>query len=66
MQDGTELMAYLYYRGHFTQAEESPLPGLIILNLKISPHSGIELLSEIKKHHQGAEWKAWAQPRNAI
>lgn len=50
MQDGTELMDYLYHRGHFTQAEESPLPGLIILGLEMPPHNGIEVLSEIKNH----------------
>lgn len=35
VQDGDELMDYLYHRGRFTPHETSPMPGIILLDLKM-------------------------------
>ena len=48
VQDGDELMDYLYHRGRFTPHETSPMPGIILLDLKMPKKNGLEILSEIK------------------
>jgi CheY-like chemotaxis protein len=48
VKDGIELMDYLYHRGEFASMAEKPLPGLILLDLKMPRKDGIEALRDIK------------------
>ena len=46
--DGDELLDYLYRRGRFSNPEDSPRPGLILLDLNMPKKDGREALKEIK------------------
>jgi CheY-like chemotaxis protein len=46
--DGEELLDYLYHRGKFSNPENSPRPGLILLDLNMPKKDGREALAEIK------------------
>jgi CheY-like chemotaxis protein len=48
VEDGEELMDYLHRRGRFSDAADSPRPGLILLDLNMPRKDGREALSEIK------------------
>jgi CheY-like chemotaxis protein len=48
VEDGVELMDYLNRRNKFIQPENSPRPGLIILDLNMPRKDGREALREIK------------------
>jgi len=48
VEDGEELMDYLYHRGKYTDHATSPLPGLILLDLNMPRKDGREALREIK------------------
>ena len=48
VEDGEELMDYLYHRGKYADASQFPLPGLILLDLNIPRKDGREALAEIK------------------
>jgi len=48
VQDGEELMDYLYRRGQYTEQSSSPRPGLILLDLNMPRKDGREALKEIK------------------
>jgi CheY-like chemotaxis protein len=48
VEDGEELMDYLYRRGEYSDPESSPRPGLILLDLNMPRKSGREALEEIK------------------
>lgn len=48
VQDGEELMDYLYQRGKYTQIGSSPRPGVILLDLNMPRKDGREALKEIK------------------
>ena len=48
--DGEELMDYLLRRGKYVQPEDSPRPGLILLDLNMPKKDGREALGEIKSH----------------
>jgi CheY-like chemotaxis protein len=48
VEDGEELLDYLYHRGKFSRAEDSPRPGLILLDLNMPRKDGREALREIK------------------
>jgi CheY-like chemotaxis protein len=48
VQDGEELMDYLYHRGRYADAGSSPSPGLILLDLNMPKKDGREALKEIK------------------
>ena len=48
VQDGEELMDYLYRRGQYAQESNSPRPGLILLDLNMPKKDGREALREIK------------------
>ena len=48
VEDGEELMEYLTRRGKYSNAEDSPRPGLILLDLNMPKKDGREALKEIK------------------
>jgi CheY-like chemotaxis protein len=48
VEDGEELMDYLYRRGKFANMSNAPLPGLILLDLNMPKKDGREALEEIK------------------
>ena len=51
VEDGEELMDYLYHRGKYADAKISPKPGLILLDLNMPRKDGREALGEIKSDH---------------
>ena len=48
VNDGEELLDYLYHRGRYVSAEQFPLPALILLDLNMPKKDGREALQEIK------------------
>ncbi|PZD75391.1 Response regulator rcp1 [Acaryochloris thomasi RCC1774] len=48
VEDGEELLDYLHQRGRYTDATQSPRPGLILLDLNMPKKDGREALIEIK------------------
>jgi CheY-like chemotaxis protein len=50
VEDGEELMEYLYRRGKYQALTGTPLPGLILLDLNMPRKDGREALKEIKAH----------------
>ena len=48
VEDGEELLDYLYRRGKFADPKQSPRPGLILLDLNMPRKDGREALREIK------------------
>ncbi|WP_145034877.1 response regulator [Caulifigura coniformis] len=52
VEDGVELMDYLYNRGKFSNREEYPRPGIILLDLNMPKKDGRESLAEIRKDPQ--------------
>jgi len=49
VENGVELMDYLCRRGKYSDPEQSPRPGLILLDLNMPKKDGREALEEIKK-----------------
>ncbi|MDE2059168.1 MAG: response regulator [candidate division NC10 bacterium] len=47
-RNGEEALDYLYKRGRF--AADAPIPGLILLDIRLPKVDGIEVLREIKAH----------------
>lgn len=47
-RDGEEALDYIHRRGHF--AQDAPVPGLILLDLKLPKIHGLQVLQEIKTH----------------
>ncbi|MDT3778682.1 response regulator [Nitrospira sp. MA-1] len=50
VNDGTELLDYLYRRGLFSRRECAPRPSVILLDLNMPHMTGGEVLTEIKKN----------------
>lgn len=48
VSDGELALDYLYQRGQFIDAEEWPLPHVILLDIRMPKISGLEVLKEIK------------------
>lgn len=48
VEDGEDLMDYLYHRGKYAEIQSSPRPGLILLDLNMPKKDGREALREIK------------------
>jgi CheY-like chemotaxis protein len=48
VEDGDELLDYLYHRGRYSDPQSSPIPGLILLDLNMPRKDGREALKEIK------------------
>lgn len=48
VEDGEELMDYLYRRGKYSEPGVAPRPGLILLDLNMPRKDGREALKEIK------------------
>ncbi len=48
VQDGEQLMDYLYHRGKYSNLDLSPRPGLILLDLNMPKKDGREALKQIK------------------
>jgi CheY-like chemotaxis protein len=49
VEDGVQLLDYLYNRGQFTDEAAHPRPGIILLDLNMPRKDGREALSEIRK-----------------
>ncbi len=49
VEDGEDLMEYLYRRGRYADAASAPRPGLILLDLNMPKKDGREALKEIKE-----------------
>jgi CheY-like chemotaxis protein len=50
VENGEELLDYLLRQGKFRQPEQSPRPGLILLDLNMPRKDGREVLREIRAH----------------
>lgn len=50
VQDGEELLDYLFHRGAYTDPAKAPRPGVILLDLNMPRKDGREALKEIKAH----------------
>ena len=48
VEDGEELLDYLHRQGKFSELKNTPLPGLILLDLNMPRKDGREALKEIK------------------
>lgn len=48
VEDGEQLLDYLLHRGKYTNPEDAPTPGLILLDLNMPRKDGREALKEIK------------------
>ncbi|WP_026463853.1 response regulator [Adhaeribacter aquaticus] len=52
VENGEELLDYLYNRDKFSDPEKYPMPGLILLDLNMPKKDGREALKEIKSDPQ--------------
>lgn len=49
VEDGVQLMDYLYQRGAYSDPAMSPKPGIILLDLNMPKKDGREVLAELRK-----------------
>ena len=52
VRDGEELLDYLHHRGKFSNAQDFPLPSMILLDLHMPKRNGHEVLKEMRAHEQ--------------
>ncbi len=52
VEDGEELIDYLLFRGRFTNPDDAPRPGVILLDLNMPRKDGREALREIKENQE--------------
>ena len=50
VEDGEELVEYLHHRGRFSNPDDAPRPGVILLDLNMPRKDGREALREIKEN----------------
>ena len=50
VNDGNEAIEYLAGRGKYANRQENPLPGVVLLDLKMPETSGFEVLQWIRTH----------------
>lgn len=50
--DGEAALSYLYRRGDFSDPKKSPIPNVILLDLRLPKVDGLEVLKEIKTSEQ--------------
>jgi CheY-like chemotaxis protein len=48
VEDGVQLMDYLYQRGKFSDPDLAPRPGIILLDLNMPKKDGREVLAELR------------------
>ncbi len=49
VQDGAEMLDYLYHRGKYQKENSAPHPELVLLDLNMPKIGGMEVLGEIKR-----------------
>jgi CheY-like chemotaxis protein len=49
VEDGEELLDYLYRRNKYKNSQDAPLPGVIFLDLNMPKKNGLEALEEMRK-----------------
>ncbi len=50
LTDGEDALDYVFNRGKYADKAKYPLPGLIMLDIKLPGIDGIEVLKQIKEH----------------
>ena len=46
--DGVEALDFMYHRGKYSNGHDAPLPGLILLDVKLPKVDGFEVLKQLK------------------
>ena|ERR1051326_4651760 len=52
VRDGREIVQYLEGSGEFSQRDKHPLPGLVLLDLKMPVMDGLDVLAWLRAHPQ--------------